>query len=269
MVLGTHLVPRTSLLGAGVDQGQGYKTPFLHRLLPSSSSHHQMLSWLSALSLATTFAQHALAAPGQLVTVIVPVLDPDSTLTAVVLGVDSKGHTTYQLDQPEVGLQSGGTRTTTSIIKPATATLVAGSDYASYTYSVDDPGRVNIHLGFDCIIEGGGGDAICSNVNLNVNQNSVAAATTTFLPDALAKVVLDIVPNSPAPSNTAGGSQAGGGGGPSQTSSVGGKSGASTGPSLSGQPSPTGSQPSAGKIWRPSRLLWAVWAGLFAVIGLL
>ncbi|KAK7038194.1 hypothetical protein R3P38DRAFT_2904942 [Favolaschia claudopus] len=66
-------------------------------------------------------------------TIIVPFADPQA-ISADILGVDSKGRTTWQLRQ---GAYTG-TWTDPQGSFPGTATLVEGADYASFTYVVKD-----------------------------------------------------------------------------------------------------------------------------------
>ncbi|KAF7336900.1 hypothetical protein MVEN_02126300 [Mycena venus] len=98
---------------------------------------------------------------------------------AVVLGVDSQGHTTYAVEQDVLELGTNGPTATI----PATATLVAGTDRTSYTYSADAPG-LNLVIGFDCDLKDG--NAICS------DRDSNGAPETATL-SSLAPFVIDVV----------------------------------------------------------------------------
>ncbi|KAF8634591.1 hypothetical protein AX17_004180 [Amanita inopinata Kibby_2008] len=64
----------------------------------------------------------------------IPGIDPQP-INAAVIGVDSKGRTTYQLEN---GAFTGTWEYETDIAFPATLTLVEGPDYASLNYA--DPG---------------------------------------------------------------------------------------------------------------------------------
>ncbi|KAJ7255814.1 hypothetical protein B0H12DRAFT_1112945, partial [Mycena haematopus] len=113
---------------------------------------------------------------------------------AVVLGVDSQGHTTYAVDQPFID----GTSTT-----PLTATLVEGAEYASYTFSLStgNSGLFNIQLGFDCSLTAG--NAICTGLDSNSQVATVTSSLQTFVLD----VVSTAVPSSGGPASQ---SQSGG-----------------------------------------------------------
>ncbi|KAJ6531566.1 hypothetical protein DFH09DRAFT_1182792 [Mycena vulgaris] len=129
------------------------------------------------LALAALATQLATAAPAPaLVTVLVPLGDETTPMTAAVLGVDSQGRTTYAIQDNEM---QG-----TSILASATATLVEASDYMSYTYSLDGPG-INIVLGADCTLNGRTG--VCTGLD-----ESSHAATATI--SSLAAWVLDVPP---------------------------------------------------------------------------
>ncbi|KAF7296689.1 hypothetical protein HMN09_01077700 [Mycena chlorophos] len=118
------------------------------------------------------------------ITVLAPV--PQGTIvTASILGVDQAGHTTYAIDQPIVeGLGNGVSTTVTHF----TATLVAGSDYASETLSISysDPNmKVKEVAGAECTLSGQ--KAIC-------NDGSASTLTTdaAFVTASLTQV-MDVV----------------------------------------------------------------------------
>ncbi|KAJ6489964.1 hypothetical protein C8R45DRAFT_1138879, partial [Mycena sanguinolenta] len=123
-----------------------------------------------------------------------PVFNTDSAvLPAVVLGVDSKGRTTYAVEQDFVETGSTtipltGELEAESILSSCSqsaslATLVEGSDYASYTFSAS-VGGFDVVVGFDCDIEGG--DAICSELDDNSQIE-----TTTF--SSLEPFIVEVV----------------------------------------------------------------------------
>ncbi|KAJ7461622.1 hypothetical protein FB451DRAFT_1404853 [Mycena latifolia] len=91
---------------------------------------------------------------------IVPFADPQA-ISADVLGVDAtQGRTTWALHQ---GAYTG-TWTDPQGSFPATATLVEGADYASFTYAVPagpDAGDVVFTLGGKCMLDRATSVAVC------------------------------------------------------------------------------------------------------------
>ncbi|KAJ6548745.1 hypothetical protein B0H19DRAFT_1379083 [Mycena capillaripes] len=82
------------------------------------------------------------------VTLNVPIIGggDSSAISAAILGVDSQGRTIYALNEDE--MQGSST------LALATATLIKGSDYYSYTLSSPQP--LEIEIGFDCHLHGCG-----------------------------------------------------------------------------------------------------------------
>ncbi|KAJ7908878.1 hypothetical protein B0H13DRAFT_2015713, partial [Mycena leptocephala] len=96
---------------------------------------------------------------------------------AVVLGVDSQGHTTYGIEQTEID----GTSTI-----PFTATMVAGADHAGFTFSATGDG-FTVVAGFDCDLpKNGGAGAVCSDM-------AGSKAETITVSSALPSFVIDVV----------------------------------------------------------------------------
>ncbi|KAJ6578495.1 hypothetical protein B0H19DRAFT_580011 [Mycena capillaripes] len=118
-------------------------------------------------------AKLVVASPAK-VTLNVPVIGggDSSAIPAAILGVDSQGRTTYALNEDE--MQGSST------LALATATLIEGSDYFSYTLSSPQP--LEIEIGFDCPLKDG--SAICT----GVDDNSQAITTTI----SLEPLILDI-----------------------------------------------------------------------------
>ncbi|KAJ7143079.1 hypothetical protein C8R43DRAFT_1130874 [Mycena crocata] len=116
------------------------------------------------------------AAAPALVTVLAPFGTADSEpLTGAILGVDSKGRTTYALDQNEMIGSS-----TAALI---TGTLVEGSDYFSYMFSHTSASNTFIFGPLDCAIQGN--DAVCTAVDSDSQP-----ITTTLA--SLAPLVIDV-----------------------------------------------------------------------------
>ncbi|KAF7325381.1 hypothetical protein MVEN_02627500 [Mycena venus] len=107
------------------------------------------MSRIFAISLAVIALSSYVAADAGETTIIVPFGDPQA-ISADILGVDSKGRTTWQLRQ---GAYTG-TWTDPQGSFPGTATLVEGADYASYTYAVKD-GEGDFMVAGECSIGGG------------------------------------------------------------------------------------------------------------------
>ncbi|KAF7318084.1 hypothetical protein HMN09_00316300 [Mycena chlorophos] len=182
------------------------------------------------------------------VTVFAPI--PEGTIrTASILGVDKDGHTTYAIDQPAVeGLSNGLSTTVTHF----TATLVAGSDYASETLSISysDP-NFNIQLvdGGECTISGG--KAICNDGSASTLTTDAAFATASLTQ------VIDVV-----------GPAASGGGSGSGRSGSGNGNGSGSGGSGSASSTAGGSQPTSGAAGSSALCVSAVAVGAaFALLG--
>ncbi|KAK7039686.1 hypothetical protein R3P38DRAFT_2376391, partial [Favolaschia claudopus] len=107
--------------------------------------------------------------------------DLTSPLPAVVLGVDSEGHTTYAIEQDLIESGVSATKTT-----PFTATLVEGASYASYTLSISAAG-LRLDLGFDCTLDSAKNEAVCQ----DFDQESSKSVTATI--PSLTGLVLDVV----------------------------------------------------------------------------
>ncbi|KAF8205593.1 hypothetical protein K438DRAFT_1964022 [Mycena galopus ATCC 62051] len=137
-----------------------------------------------ALALTAVIPQIIATPTPALITLPYPLLPQSSPAPAVILGVDSQGHTTYALEEDI--LELGASAPTTTF--PATATLVAGTDHAFLTYSASADGLA-IALGLDCEFQSG--NAICSGLDLS------SQAQTTTIPFASqasgAPFVLDVV----------------------------------------------------------------------------
>ncbi|KAF7318061.1 hypothetical protein HMN09_00313800 [Mycena chlorophos] len=123
------------------------------------------------------------------ITVLAPI--PEGTVTASILGVDKAGHTTYAIAEPLVeGLSNGLSSTITTF----TATLVAGSDYASETFSAtySDPDfQIGFNDGGECTISGS--NAIC-------NDGTSTITTDAALVTANLTQVMDVVGPTPTAS---------------------------------------------------------------------
>ncbi|KAF8184582.1 hypothetical protein K438DRAFT_1766270 [Mycena galopus ATCC 62051] len=113
--------------------------------------------------------------------------------TAVVLGVDSQGHTTYGFEETHLVVLKDEVLTTVSVPFPAISwlankwtlpvTVVAGSDYAALTYSLEIPsGSLTVVEGVACGLKNGG--AVCTNAGLT------DTFTITSMPSG---IVLDVV----------------------------------------------------------------------------
>nr|GAT61050.1 predicted protein [Mycena chlorophos] len=207
------------------------------------------------------------------VTVFAPI--PEGTIrTASILGVDKDGHTTYAIDQPAVeGLSNGLSTTVThftatlvagsdyasetlsisnglsTTVTHFTATLVAGSDYASETLSISysDP-NFNIQLvdGGECTISGN--KAICNDGSASTLTTDAAFATASLTQ------VIDVV----GPAASGGGSGSGSGNG----------NGSGSGGSGTTSNTAGGSQPTSGAAGRSALCVSAVAVGAaFALLG--
>ncbi|KAJ6531579.1 hypothetical protein DFH09DRAFT_1182829 [Mycena vulgaris] len=132
-------------------------------------------TFVQILTLAAFATQFAAASPA-LVTVPIPL--EDVAVTAQILGVDSQGRTTYVLQEPSTPLE--------------TATIVAASDYVSFTVSYQDATTTDIG-GLECKLVAG--NYVC------VGAGGSAAATATIPPQAMASLVLDVVSSLPPASS--------------------------------------------------------------------
>nr|GAT53160.1 predicted protein [Mycena chlorophos] len=101
---------------------------------PSLESMHKLSLTTLFLGLLTLHRASAAPAPA-LVTVFAPALPASTALTASILGVDQAGHTTYAVEEPFEAAVAGGSTSTVTF----TATIVAGTDFASQTASVSVP----------------------------------------------------------------------------------------------------------------------------------
>ncbi|KAJ7461636.1 hypothetical protein FB451DRAFT_1181360 [Mycena latifolia] len=145
---------------------------------------------LALAALATQFATATPAPTPVLVTVVNPIgtgSGPQETLSASIVGVDnSNGHTTYVL----AGNQMDGSSTDAL----ETVTLVAGSDYESFTVAFND-GSLTFAGGFDFTIQSG--NAIVTGLDVST---SIPTASKGGL-------VLDLpptgAPGGPRPTNSA------------------------------------------------------------------
>ncbi|KAF7365757.1 hypothetical protein MVEN_00449500 [Mycena venus] len=163
--------------------------------------------------ISAVLAAKLVAASPAIVTLNVPVVGggDSSAIPAAILGVDSQGRTTYALNENE--MQGSST------IALATATLVEGSDYFSYTLSSPPP--LEVVIGFDCPLKDGG--AVCT----GVDDNSQAITSTL----SLEPLVLDIT------STAGGGASAGSGASASKTPTPGGSASTSAPTSQPSKPS--------------------------------
>ncbi|KAJ7461644.1 hypothetical protein FB451DRAFT_1268744 [Mycena latifolia] len=151
---------------------------------------------LALAALATQFATATPAPAPVLVTVVDPVLGggpgPQETVSASIIGVDkSNGRTTYAV----VGNEMDGSSTGAL----ETATLVAGSDYESFTFSFSD-GSLTFTEGFDFTIQSG--NAIATGLD-----ESSRTFTTSIPTASVGGLVLDLpstgAPGGPRPTNSA------------------------------------------------------------------
>ncbi|KAF7301285.1 hypothetical protein MIND_00693400 [Mycena indigotica] len=147
----------------------------------------------SALVLRAAAAPAPAPAPA-LTTVLAPfpLDDNGAPLMASILGVDGAGHTTFAIAEPVLQGKS-------STVGVLTATLVAGSDYASATLPVGAPG-FDLQFGGACSF-GPGGKAACDDGNGGTTTLDVAAVQSAI--GSLSQV-LDVVGPTPAPSGPAG-----------------------------------------------------------------
>ncbi|KAF8205605.1 hypothetical protein K438DRAFT_1964032 [Mycena galopus ATCC 62051] len=105
-----------------------------------------------ALALAAIIPQITATPTPALLTLPYPLFPQSSPAPAVVLGVDSQGHTTYAVEEDEIDYAtSGGPPFLPTTTIPITGTLVAGADHAAFTFSADD----GITLESDCDYQGG------------------------------------------------------------------------------------------------------------------
>ncbi|KAJ6531573.1 hypothetical protein DFH09DRAFT_1370402 [Mycena vulgaris] len=125
-------------------------------------------------ALAAFAVQFAAAAPA-LITIPVPVADPQITATAKVLGVDAQGRTTYLVE--DVSTYFG------------TATVVAASDYFSLTAAYQDATTTEVQ-GNECKMSPG--EAICVAI-----EGGVGVATATFSAGEIGSLVLDVATSLP------------------------------------------------------------------------
>ncbi|KAF7337903.1 hypothetical protein MVEN_02013500 [Mycena venus] len=133
------------------------------------------MSRIFAVSLAVIALSSYVAADAGETTIIVPFGDPQA-ISADILGVDSKGRTTWQLRQ---GAYTG-TWTDPQGSFPGTATLVEGADYASYTYAVKD-GEGDFMVAGECSI-GAGNVEVCVGVQSAGTEIGTVTETDTVTP---------------------------------------------------------------------------------------
>ncbi|KAJ7461626.1 hypothetical protein FB451DRAFT_1371323 [Mycena latifolia] len=148
---------------------------------------------LALAALATQFATATPAPAPELVTVVNPNgPGPQETFSASIVGVDkSNGRTTYAVAANDV---EGS-----STVALGTATLVAGSDYESFTISFSDA-SLAITEGFDFTIQSG--NAIATGLD-----DSSRPITTSIPTASVGGLVLDLpptgAPGGPRPTNSA------------------------------------------------------------------
>ncbi|KAF7301282.1 hypothetical protein MIND_00693100 [Mycena indigotica] len=136
-----------------------------------------MMSLSFTLLLSVLACSQVFAAPmPALVTVIAPIPGAGQTGTATILGVDQAGHTTFAIAEPVVD----GSSTLTVL----TATLVAGANFASETFSASfsQPGfAFDAVLGGECTITGD--IAVCNDGTETVTTDAafVTASLTQVL----------------------------------------------------------------------------------------
>ncbi|KAJ7055623.1 hypothetical protein C8F01DRAFT_1158781 [Mycena amicta] len=165
--------------------------------LPHKIFFHLFL--MMSFSLARTLLLSAVAityvsASPALVTVLAPIPGGDQA-GATILGVDKAGHTTYAIDEPVLEGLSGGVSSTVTVF---TATLVAGSDYASETLSMSfsDTGfQFDFVAGAECTLSAD--KAIC-------NDGSETITTDAAFVTANMTQVLDVVGPTPTSKTGAG-----------------------------------------------------------------
>ncbi|KAF7318057.1 hypothetical protein HMN09_00313400 [Mycena chlorophos] len=151
-----------------------------------------MFSITNAFLLSAVALSYVSAAPTPAtITVLAPI--PEGTVTANILGVDSAGHTTYAIEQPVIeGLSNGLSSTVTTF----TATLVAGSNYASETVSASysAPGFQFVLVdGAECTITGD--SAVC-------NDGTTTITTDAAFVSASLMQVMDVVSATATPAPT-------------------------------------------------------------------
>ncbi|KAJ6531581.1 hypothetical protein DFH09DRAFT_1370410 [Mycena vulgaris] len=140
---------------------------------------------LQMLALAVFATQFTLASPAPALVTIPVAGPPAGTVTAVALGVDSQGRTTYVIQPNPSGTPS------------FKETVVAASDYVSLTASYQDASTTAL-AGIECSISAGSGLCV-------VQAGTSAAVTATLPPAAMASGVLDVV-STAAPQPTKSGS---------------------------------------------------------------
>ncbi|KAJ7055616.1 hypothetical protein C8F01DRAFT_454690 [Mycena amicta] len=144
-------------------------------------------------ALVVPFVSAAPAPTPVLVTVLAPL--PETTInSAHILGVDAAGHTTYAIDQPLV-------QDSTLTLAVFTATLVAGSDYASETISASySQSGFAIGLQDQTFCTVSAGNLVCEDTG---EDGKVATITTDAAQTSLLTMVLDVAPTSTAKTGSA------------------------------------------------------------------
>ncbi|KAF7320704.1 hypothetical protein HMN09_00155900 [Mycena chlorophos] len=181
------------------------------------------------LSSALIAANLAAAAPTpDLVTLMFPVADTEP-LSAVVLGVDASGHTTYEVEA--LATMDGSTLSSFT----ATATVVAGSDYLSVGETAAyAPASAMVLNGLSCSM---GSDGANCEIETLVSANTFSTITASIPVASLQNEVLDVAVNSTG--SAAGSTNSGASSPASSGATTTASSGATSDASSAGQPSPT------------------------------
>ncbi|KAJ7055627.1 hypothetical protein C8F01DRAFT_1158797 [Mycena amicta] len=146
-------------------------------------------------ALVVPFVSAAPAPTPVLVTVLAPV--PETGInSAHILGVDAAGHTTYAIDQPVVQ-----DSTLTLAVYTGTATLVAGSDYASETISASfSQSDLTFGIQGETFFTVSAGNLVYEDTG---EDGKVATITTDAAQTSLLTMVLDVAPTSTAKTGSA------------------------------------------------------------------